>query len=354
MHKNRRAPLVNDAVDTIYRVMSGTQDNVSGRQGDKATADGLRPARNDDKVTSWHGERAAPDGPSSAASSPERLRILVAEDNDFNARLLEELLVRRGHQVRLASNGREALCLVGEEVFDLLLLDVHMPELDGFQVVGAVRERERTGGGHLPVVALTARSRKEDRDRCLAAGMDDFLSKPIQATDLWVTIERVLVKKEGYEMHVDKAKDPAPDPSPEHPPAFPDERLLDPCVLLAACGDDAVILEKISQAFLACLPDELTAVRDALRENDTLRLREAAHKLHGMVAAFSSLAGGLASELEDFAIRGELTEAGHMVERLEALGHELTRAVSGLSVDVLREQAAAAGKARLADGQARA
>src|SRR5207244_11333900 len=106
--------------------------------------------------------------------------------------LMEQLLVRRGHRVRLASNGREALSLAEEDAFDLLLLDVHMPELDGFGVIGAVRERERSAGGHLPVIALTARSRKEDRDRCLAAGMDDFLAKPIQAADLLAAIDRVV------------------------------------------------------------------------------------------------------------------------------------------------------------------
>src|SRR5438309_11882954 len=104
------------------------------------------------------------------------LQILVAEDNEINAQLLERLLARRGHRVRLANNGREALALAEEGAFDLLLLDVHMPELDGFQVVRAVRERERSAGGHLPVVALTARSRRDDRDRCLAAGSDGLLS----------------------------------------------------------------------------------------------------------------------------------------------------------------------------------
>ena len=128
--------------------------------------------------------------------SSSRLNILVAEDNDFNAQLLEQLLVRRGHRVRLASDGRKALSLAEEGAFDLLLLDVHMPELDGFQVIQAIRERERSAGGHLPVVALTARSRKEDRDRCLAAGMDDFLAKPIQAPDLWAAIDRVTTRGE--------------------------------------------------------------------------------------------------------------------------------------------------------------
>jgi CheY-like chemotaxis protein len=104
---------------------------------------------------------------------------LVAEGNELNAELLEQLLGRHGHRVRLASNGREALWLAEAAAFDLLLLDVHMPEVDGFQVAQAIREREQRTGGHLPIIALTARSRKEDRERCLAAGMDEFLAKPV-------------------------------------------------------------------------------------------------------------------------------------------------------------------------------
>src|SRR5262249_49181336 len=142
-------------------------------------------------------EPARPRAPA-AVPAETPLRILVAEDNEFNAQLLEQLLARRGHRVRLGNNGREALTPLGIPTqesgktrplapdsfpltpdFDLLLLDVHMPELDGFQVIQAIRERERASGGHLPVIALTARSRKEDRERCLAAGMDDFLAKPI-------------------------------------------------------------------------------------------------------------------------------------------------------------------------------
>ena len=110
----------------------------------------------------------------------EPLHILVAEDNDFNAQLLEELVKQRGHRVTLATNGRETLALTMDRDFDLLLLDIHMPELNGFQVVEAIR-RERSSGGHFPVIAVTASMRKEERERCLEAGMDDFLSKPIRA-----------------------------------------------------------------------------------------------------------------------------------------------------------------------------
>jgi CheY-like chemotaxis protein len=286
-----------ELLETIYQVMSRNNGNAPPTAGPGGEGDQTR----------------AP------APAARPLRILVAEDNEFNAQLLEQLLRRRGHRVRVATNGREALALAEAGGFDLLLLDVHMPELDGFQVAGAVREREQTSGGHLPIVALTARSRKEDRERCLAAGMDDFLAKPIHAPDLWAAIDRIPA-------HTPRAGRPGPD-------------LLDRAVLLAACGGDATILEKICQALRARLPDQLRAVEDALRRRDAPRLREAAHSLYGMVAAFSTVAGGVASELEDVAAQGRIEEARPLVGQLSRLAQELLRAVEpGLSLERLHEQ----------------
>ena len=108
--------------------------------------------------------------PATTAASARRLRILVAEDNPFNQQLVEHLLRRRGHEVRVASDGREALAALEQDRFDLMLLDVHMPEYDGFQVIEALRQREQATGGHLPVIALTARAMESDRERCLQAG----------------------------------------------------------------------------------------------------------------------------------------------------------------------------------------
>ena len=278
-----------ELLETIYRVMSRAN-------GDAPPA-------------------AGPDGgPEPAAAS---LRILVAEDNEINAQLLERLLARRGHRVRLANNGREALAMAEEGVFDLLLLDVHMPELDGFQVIRAIRERERSTGAHLSVIALTARARQEDRERCLAAGMDDFLAKPIQAADLWAATERVT----GFRAPADR----------------PRPGLLDPRVLLAACGGDAATLEEICQVLRARLPDHLTAVQEALRAQDAIRLREAAHKLCGTVAPFSTVVGAKASDLEDQAARGQLEEAWPLAEQLEAIARELIQQVDGLSIQALRD-----------------
>ena len=156
-----------------------------------------------------------------------------------------------------------------------------MPELDGFQVVQAVRERELTAGGHLPIIALTARSRKEDRERCLAAGMDDFLTKPIRPAELLAAIDRVL-----------GAHSPAKTRSLD---------LLDAPVLLAACGGDPTLLGKMCQTLTARVPEHLAALRDALRDQDAPRLREAAHKCCGMLSEFSAAAGDLAGSLEELA-----------------------------------------------------
>jgi CheY-like chemotaxis protein len=223
----------------------------------------------------------------------------------------------------MAVNGREALALLEREPFDLLLLDIHMPELDGFGVIGAIRERERTAGGHLPVIALTARSRQEDRERCSRAGMDECLTKPFTAADLWAAIDRVL--RSG---------------PPRQPPRLD---LLDPPVLLAACGGDPAMLRKMCRSLQSRVPEYLAAIRDALHDQDAPRLREAAHKFYGMLSAFSTAVGDQAADLEDLAARGLLNEAPAVVEQLDRWATELARLAGGLTVETLRKQAAATG-----------
>ena len=163
-----------------------------------------------------------PDGPAVVRPpAPEgvrglALRILVAEDNEFNRDLLEYMLAGQGLSATMVVDGRETLRILERERFDLLLLDIHMPELDGFQVVEAIRKREQTTGDYLPVIALTARSRSEDREKCVRSGMDDYLTKPFKAADLWAAIDRVVRRR----------------------PQEKTDRLdpIDPQVLLAACG----------------------------------------------------------------------------------------------------------------------
>lgn len=116
------------------------------------------------------------------------LHILLAEDNPVNQQLALRLLEKRGHSVTLAQNGREALARLGQHVFDLVLMDVQMPEMDGFEAAAAIREQEHKTGGHIPIIAMTAHAMKGDEKRCLEAGMDAYIAKPIQAKLLFQAI----------------------------------------------------------------------------------------------------------------------------------------------------------------------
>jgi hypothetical protein len=142
--------------------------------------------------------------------------------------------------------------------------------------------------------------------------MDDFLAKPVQAASLWAAMDRVVGKDEG---------------------------VLDPNVLLAACGGDATILENIRRAFRAGLPDQLQAVQNALQDRDAPRLREAAHKLSGMVSAFSTRAASVASDLEENAVHGHLDEARRLVVQLEAIAQDLMHLTDAMSLKTVRHLA---------------
>jgi PAS domain S-box-containing protein len=129
------------------------------------------------------------------ATTARPLRVLVAEDNPVNQRLMLRLLEKRGHKVVLVGNGRDAVAFLDKETPDVVLMDVQMPEMDGFEATAAIRAQERVGR-RLPILGLTAHALKGDRERCLAAGMDDYLSKPIQPAELFATLERITAVNE--------------------------------------------------------------------------------------------------------------------------------------------------------------
>jgi len=120
------------------------------------------------------------------------LHVLVAEDNLVNQRLATRLLEKRGHRVVVAAGGRQALEALETGPFDLVLMDVQMPEVDGLEATAAIRERESSTGEHQPIIALTAHAMKGDQERCLAAGMDGYLAKPIRPQELDAILEKYL------------------------------------------------------------------------------------------------------------------------------------------------------------------
>jgi CheY-like chemotaxis protein len=124
-------------------------------------------------------------------STPSRvLRVLLAEDNLVNQKLIATVLHKQGHSVVVAENGDEAVAAVERQSFDVILMDVQMPQKDGLEATVAIREAERVSGAHVPIVALTAHAMKGDEEKCLQAGMDDYLTKPLNIASLRATLEK--------------------------------------------------------------------------------------------------------------------------------------------------------------------
>ncbi len=265
------------------------------------------------------GGDAPPHAPAEPAAA---LRILLAEDNDFNQQLIDHLLRRRGHDVVVARDGRKALEVLDHSSFDLMLLDIQMPELDGFQVIEVLRRREQTAGGHLPVVALTAHAMKEDRERCLQAGMDDYLSKPIRAAELFAVIDRVLAGRPASESPLASSTEPG--------------ILVDPDTLLAACDDDPVLLGKLIRVFQSNVPGSLARVQEAITRQDPAQLRESTHQLRGLLSTFSPKAAQAAALLEAMGAGGELGDAASAFETLADMIERLGPLLENLPIDELR------------------
>jgi len=265
--------------------------------------------------------------PRAQAAGPTRsrpLHVLLAEDNPFNQAVLEDLLPRRGHTLHVAGDGRAALTALEQGHFDVMLLDIHMPELDGFRVVAAQRRREQGTGTHLPIIALTARSAAGERERCLQAGMDDYLAKPVRAAELFAALDRA-VSGGGV-------------PGPVETDAGIPAGLLDPAALLAACDGDDELLRKMCRHFRTFVPGRLAEVTKALRDDNSPRLREAAHKLGGMVSSFSATAAEAAALLGRLGDEGKIEEATQAHSRLTEIAERLNSVLDTLSVEQLRRQ----------------
>jgi len=139
-----------------------------------------------------HDEDGGAAAPRPAATSRGGLHVLLAEDNEVNQRVAQRFLERLGHRVTLANDGREAVDQWRQQPFDLILMDVQMPEMDGFEAVATIRDAELLRGTRTPVIALTAHAMSGDRERCLAAGMDGYLTKPVKLAQLVAAIDDVL------------------------------------------------------------------------------------------------------------------------------------------------------------------
>jgi CheY-like chemotaxis protein len=247
------------------------------------------------------------------------LQILLAEDSLVNQRLATTLLKRHGHTVMVAKNGREALALLNANSFDVILMDVQMPELDGIEATARIRAKERLTGTHIPIVAMTAHALKGDRERCLQAGMDEYVSKPVRAAELFRTLQIVLPQATGLS------------PRSEVPSSKPVAagRVVDWSEAFEGVGGDLALLRGLVEAALEEMPRQLAKIEKALAEGNAKSLKIAAHTLKGTVRYFGDVPlYGLALRMETLASEGKLDEAGR---DLEAIRVELDRVHADLS-----------------------
>ena len=209
------------------------------------------------------------------------LKILVAEDTAFNQKFIQRLLDRWNHQISLVGNGREALEALKNESFDIVLMDVQMPLVNGLEATKTIRLDEQQSKNHMPIIAMTAHAIKGDRERCLEAGMDEYISKPIDSDKLFDAIEK-LTKASGN-----------PDGTEDLSPAIDKEALL------KAFDDDWNFLKEVVDVFLSDYPRLLDDLRRAHKERDSDTLMRAAHSLKGMMKNFQAEpAAEVAFELE--------------------------------------------------------
>ncbi|HVR40631.1 MAG TPA: response regulator, partial [Thermoanaerobaculia bacterium] len=234
------------------------------------------------------------------AGRERTLRVLIAEDYLVNQEFAAEALRRIGHTVEVAANGEQALALIEGGTFDVVLMDVQMPGMDGIETT----RRYRANGGTIPIIALTAHAAREDRDKCLAAGMNAVLTKPLDRKKLAATLRS----------------------------------LTSPDAILDAVGGNLTLLASVSDAFAKQTPPLVAAMQDAIARGDVDSLAQNAHKLKGSVSYFAGdPANALAIEVDAYARSGDLEAAASRMPELEDVLRDLGRRLQAASAEMRKD-----------------
>ena len=265
-----------------------------------------------------------------AVTAVQPRRVLLVEDNEINRRVAVGLLRSRGHHVDFAGNGEEAVNLTAEQEFDVVLMDMQMPVMDGYEATAAIRLRERESGGRVPIVAMTAEALKGDRERCLEAGMDDYVSKPIAPAEMYRAIERfpaVCLASEsrvpiGAASSIASASLPQPPASSAPPP-------MDWAVAAQLLPGGPDVLREFVDLFQQQMPQLMADIRHAIDTHDAKLLRRSAHTLKGSATYFG------AEPLVNAALALETTAREESFDNIESavatLAAELARMLDTLA-----------------------
>ena len=243
------------------------------------------------------------------AESRRSLRVLLAEDNPVNQQVAVAMLVKRGHEVHVSSNGREAVDAVRERHYDVVLMDIQMPEMDGFEATQAIRAMDK--GKDLPIIGLTAHALSGERERCLARGMSDYLAKPFKAHELFSLVEGTAEGKV------------APPPPPDTTTAPPVDLEGFRMTLREAGAEQA--LYSIVDTFVRQAPDRLAALAAAATRGDGAEMAKAAHVYRGAAATIGAgELAGLLERVETTARAGEIEAARQTFELVSPVAHNVT------------------------------
>jgi two-component system, sensor histidine kinase and response regulator len=255
------------------------------------------------------GRAALPPDRNVAGPSIRPLRVLLAEDNVVNQRVATLMLSGSGHEVTVAADGQQAIDAYRRQPFDLILMDVQMPIVDGLDATRAIRTLEATSRTHIPIIAMTAHAMKGDRERCLASGMDDYLSKPIDGKRLIVALRALEFKPIVQSVVLVETSDEA--------------------ALLERVGGDEKTLREIKALCLDETPRLLDQIARALRDDQADTVAAAAHELRGMCLVFTSNSVvAIAGQLEELARAGDLSAA--------AVAYKALRPAADLLMSTLR------------------
>ncbi len=255
------------------------------------------------------------------AESRASLRVLLAEDNPVNQQVAVAMLVKRGHEVHVVGNGREAVDAVAERPYDVVLMDIQMPEMDGFEATKAIRATPR--GATLPIVAMTAHALSGERERCLSHGMTDYLAKPFKAHELFTLVEQLPA-----------GGGPTAEPTaPASTPSAPPVDLEGFRTMLREAGAEEA-LYSILDTFLRHAPERLATLASAAASGSGVEIAKAAHVFRGAAATIGARQlAELLERVETTGRAGELEEARDYFEQVSPIAHSV--------IDYLRQQRAA-------------
>ncbi len=262
------------------------------------------------------------------------LHILLAEDNAVNQRVASRILEKRGHSVVIAHDGREAVEAFGSQPFDIILMDVQMPEMDGFEATAAIRAREQSavapGNRAIPIIAMTAHAMKGDRERCLAAGMNGYVTKPVQASELLSAIETLTTAVSTPIAAVTNVPASIGDTPATAREEAMDVPAFDPETILSHVEDDRELLAEIVALYFEGMPKLMADVETAQAHSDADALERAGHTLKGSVSNFGAQAAF------DAALKVELIGRSRNLDGKEMAVQQLQQEIVRLT-DAMRE-----------------